>query len=52
MKNPNIRIVGKHITENDDELEEGYVEIEVEAYDYKSLIDIRAYNSLNSLVII
>lgn len=33
MKTATIRVVGKHITENDDELEEGYTEIQVEAYD-------------------
>jgi hypothetical protein len=33
MKVNTIRIIGKHITENDDELEEGYVEIEAETYD-------------------
>jgi hypothetical protein len=39
MKNPNIRIVGKHITENDDELEEGYVEIELPVKDLLDEID-------------
>jgi hypothetical protein len=39
MKNPSIRIVGKHITENDDELEEGYVEIELPVKDLLDEID-------------
>lgn len=39
MKESTIKIVGKHITENDDELEEGYIEIEVEAYDILRELD-------------
>lgn len=39
MKKPTFRIVGKQIFENSDELEEGYVEIEVEAYDTLREID-------------
>lgn len=39
MKASIIRIVGKHITENDDELEEGYVEIEISIKDLLDEID-------------
>lgn len=39
MKNPSIRIIGKHITENSDELEEGYVEIRLPVKDLLDEID-------------
>lgn len=39
MKTKTIRLVGKHVFENNDELEEGYVEIEVEVYDILREID-------------
>lgn len=39
MKNKTINCVGKQVLENSDELEEGYVEIELEAYDILREID-------------
>ena len=39
MKATTIRVVGKQVFENSDELEEGYVEIELEAYDILREID-------------
>jgi len=39
MKASTIRIVGKHITENNSELEKGYVEIELEIKDLLGEID-------------
>lgn len=39
MKAPTIRIVGKHITDNNFELEDGYVEIELEVKDLLDEID-------------
>jgi predicted transcriptional regulator len=39
MKAETIRVVGKQVFANQDELEEGYVEIELEAYDILREID-------------
>ncbi len=39
MKKPTIRVSGKQVFANQDELEKGYVEIELEAYDILREID-------------